>query len=199
MSIQPLIVWGMEGSDRSTGWLQATFFPDWYSGLKNRPRDSAWPQGFSMWDMTSTKPGTNVYDLNANDYADTVSARPPCLLTKRTQQELRGHRLVNFLWFLTDFKETIRRNKLFGGVNISKDNLVKRNSPTRFSTSRFIHHSNLPGPLSNGVKFFRFWLRFRWVIRSLVSKKLTPRSIILRGVKKYVYPILKKRKNVAFY
>ena len=75
--------------------------------------------------MTSTKPGTNVYDLNANDYADTVSARPPCLLTKRTQQELRGHRLVNFLWFLTDFKETIRRNKLFGGVNISKDTLVK--------------------------------------------------------------------------
>ena len=29
----------------------------------------------------------------------------------------------------------------------------------------FFHHSNLPGSLTNGLKYFRFWLRFRRVIR----------------------------------
>ena len=33
----------------------------------------------------------------------------------------------------------------------------------RFSTFSFVHHSNLPGPLTNGFKYFRFWLRFRRV------------------------------------
>ena len=40
-----------------------------------------------------------------------------------------------------------------------------RNSPTRFSTFSFFHNSNLSGPLSKGLKYFWFWLRFRWVIR----------------------------------
>ena len=29
---------------------------------------------------------------------------------------------------------------------------------------QFFHHLNLPGPLTNGLKYFRFWLRIRWVI-----------------------------------
>ena len=34
----------------------------------------------------------------------------------------------------------------------------------RFFTFSFFHHLNLPGPLTNGLKYFRFWLRIRWVI-----------------------------------
>ena len=30
-----------------------------------------------------------------------------------------------------------------------------RDSPTRFSTSSFFHNSNLPGPMTNGLKVFR--------------------------------------------
>ena len=63
-----------------------------------------------------------------------------------------------------------------------------RNSPTRFSTFSFFHNSNLSGPLSKGLKYFRFWLSFRWVIRFLGSKKLPPRGIIPRGVKIYFCP-----------
>ena len=64
----------------------------------------------------------------------------------------------------------------------------KRDSPTSFSAFSFFHNSNLAGPLTNGLKYFRFWLSFRWVIRFLGSKKLTPRGIIPRGVKIYFCP-----------
>ena len=37
----------------------------------------------------------------------------------------------------------------------------------------FLHYSNLPGPLTNGFKYFRFWLRFCWVIRIVGSKNQT--------------------------
>ena len=30
--------------------------------------------------------------------------------------------------------------------------------PMRFSTSSFFHHLNLPGPLTNGLNYFRFWI-----------------------------------------
>ena len=48
----------------------------------------------------------------------------------------------------------------------------------------FFHNSNQPGSLTNGLKYFRFWFRIRRDIRVLVSKKLTPRGMIPRGVKK---------------
>ena len=41
------------------------------------------------------------------------------------------------------------------------------NSPTRFSTPSFFHHSNWSGPLTNGLKYFRIWLSFRRDIQSL--------------------------------
>ena len=46
---------------------------------------------------------------------------------------------------------------------------AQRDSPTRFSTFSFFHHSNQPGPLTNGLKYFRFWLRFRWDIRIFMN------------------------------
>ena len=49
---------------------------------------------------------------------------------------------------------------------------------------QFFHNSNLPRPLTNGLTFFRVWLRIRWDIRFLGSKKLISRGIIPRGVKK---------------
>ena len=54
--------------------------------------------------------------------------------------------------------------------------VLQRDSPTRFLTSSFFHHSNQPGPLINGFKYFRFWSRFCWVFQTLVSKKLTRRG-----------------------
>ena len=30
----------------------------------------------------------------------------------------------------------------------------------------FFHHSNLPGSLTNGLKYFRFWSRFRRVVQN---------------------------------
>ena len=47
-----------------------------------------------------------------------------------------------------------------------------RDSPTRFSTLSFFHSSNLPGPLTNGLKYFRLWLRIRWVILNFQSPGL---------------------------
>ena len=41
---------------------------------------------------------------------------------------------------------------------------------------------------NNGLKYFRFWFRFRRDIQILASKKLTPHSIKLCGaLKKYKY------------
>ena len=48
----------------------------------------------------------------------------------------------------------------------------------------FFHQSNQPWILTNGFKYFQILFRFRRDIRILVSKKLTPRSMILRQVKK---------------
>ena len=38
--------------------------------------------------------------------------------------------------------------------------------------------------MNNGLTYLWIWLSFRWVIRIFVAKKLTPRGIIPRGVKK---------------
>ena len=45
----------------------------------------------------------------------------------------------------------------------------------------FFIQTSLHGPLINGPKYFRFWLRFRRGIQTLVSKKLTRRGMIPRG------------------
>ena len=79
-----------------------------------------------------------------------------------------------FLWFLRPkrvcwsllFKETVQRD---------------------FWALVFFHHSNQPGPMTNGLKCFRFWSSFRRVIQILVLDKLTPRSIILGAVKNKCY------------
>ena len=51
-------------------------------------------------------------------------------------------------------------------------------SPTRFKTSSFfsLHNSNLPVPLTNGLKYFRFWSRIRRVIRFFQYIVHTPAS-----------------------
>ena len=48
----------------------------------------------------------------------------------------------------------------------------------------FFHHFNQPGPLTNGLKYFRIWFRFRRDIRILIAKKLTRRGMIPQGFKK---------------
>ena len=78
-----------------------------------------------------------------------------------------------------------------------------RDSTTRFS-SCFFHNSRLPEPLSKCLKYFRFWLRFRRVIRffrdwlSAVSYCAEPSSAqydnaqshsILRGVKSHNFKL----------
>ena len=53
-----------------------------------------------------------------------------------------------------------------------------------------LFHSNLPGPLTNGFKYVRFWLRFRRAIQIFLKISAqyvtelsqSPRSIILRRV-----------------
>ena len=45
---------------------------------------------------------------------------------------------------------------------------------------QFFHNSNQLGPLTNGLKYLRFWLSFRWVILIFVADSLgyyTPGSI----------------------
>ena len=61
----------------------------------------------------------------------------------------------------------------------------------------FFHHSNLPEPLTNGLKYFRFWLRFCWLIRILVSKNW-PQGIIPLRVKDLFLELLCKMQNVGF-
>ena len=48
-----------------------------------------------------------------------------------------------------------------------------KDSPTRFSTSSFFQHSNLPGPLTNELTYFSLGYVFAelWFIRILLSKK----------------------------
>ena len=49
--------------------------------------------------------------------------------------------------------------------------------PRRFNLS------NLTGPLNDGLKYFRFWLRIHQVIQVSSSKKLTRQDLINRGVR----------------
>ena len=64
-------------------------------------------------------------------------------------------------------------------------------------TSRFVHHSNKHGPLTKGLKYFRFGLKIRRVNRIFPKKSprsiiycaesvSPPRSMILRGVKPFL-------------
>ena len=79
-------------------------------------------------------------------------------------------------------------------------NLFLLEGPTRFSTSSFFHYLNLSGPLTKGLKYFRFLSRYRRVIRTLVWQKLTPRSIKLRKFKQKLSPrTFSKKKKCRLY
>ena len=67
----------------------------------------------------------------------------------------------------TGFQTTYLDGTTEQGVGFQKTDF--KDSPTKFLTSSFFYNSNLPGPLT-GLKYFRFWLRFRWIIRILVFR-----------------------------
>ena len=74
-----------------------------------------------------------------------------------------------------------------GKVRVAKIFFIADDSAlSRTAASRTLrcpdHNSNLHVPLTNGLKYFRLWLRFRRVIKTLVSKKLTRQGMIPRGV-----------------
>ena len=46
-----------------------------------------------------------------------------------------------------------------------------KNIPTKLSFSIFYYYSNLPRRVTDGLKYFRFWLRFSRVIQILGFKK----------------------------
>ena len=50
--------------------------------------------------------------------------------------------------------------------------LYLKGQSTRFLTISFIPHPNRPGLLTNGLKYFRIWFRFRPDIRNFGSEKL---------------------------
>ena len=47
--------------------------------------------------------------------------------------------------------------------------------------SPFFQYFKLPGPRTNGLKYFRYWLRFREVIQILGLKSMTPRGYDIPG------------------
>ena len=118
----------------------------------------------------------------------------------QVQQELEettreAERREEELERLRDEKESIQACKAFivhwnPSLNCSN---IKGTVQQDFRTS-FFHNSNLPGPLTNGLKYFRFWLRIRRVIqifRNLRWDNLpeyhtpvspSPRGFIPRGV-----------------
>ena len=80
---------------------------------------------------------------------------------------------------LTIWRVLLRNRPNFSS---NKKLLIERDSPTRFSTTRFFHHSNRSG--------FRLWFHFRrdiWIFRISAHydtwRSQAPRSIILRRVK----------------
>ena len=48
-------------------------------------------------------------------------------------------------------------------------NALVKGQSKRFLTSSFFHHSNQPGPLTNVINDFRFWLSFCWVIQIFLN------------------------------
>ena len=47
----------------------------------------------------------------------------------------------------------------------------------------FFHNSNLPGPLTNGLKYFRFWFRICQFIQIVQSPRgMIPRRVNVPGV-----------------
>ena len=76
--------------------------------------------------------------------------------------------LTFFCWHCeNNIKFTMNNNIVMTITNSFKSSCsfyVKGTVQTRFSTSSFFHHSNQPGPLTNGLKYFRFWLSFCRVI-----------------------------------
>ena len=93
----------------------------------------------------------------------------------QVQQELEettreAERREEELERLRDEKESIQACKAFivhwnPSLNCSN---IKGTVQQDFRTS-FFHNSNLPGPLTNGLKYFRFWLRIHSVIQIVQS------------------------------
>ena len=74
--------------------------------------------------------------------------------------------------------------------------VLKRQFNEIFDLQFFLlHNSSLPGPLTNGLKYFRLWFRFRWVIWILDLKNWLPwePKICL------ILELFKKMQNVALY
>ena len=59
--------------------------------------------------------------------------------------------------------------------------MVLKGQSNEILNLHFFHYSNLSGPLSDGLQYFKFWIRFRRVIQILASKKLTGRGMIPWG------------------
>ena len=85
--------------------------------------------------------------------------------THTVSLEFIEHANPRFFLYTVQTKSLLVGNKVF-----QVSGCVKRDSPSRFSSPYFFHHSNHPGHLTSGLKKFRFWLRFHQVIRILVLK-----------------------------
>ena len=127
-----------------------------------------------------------------------------CKATKTTYKTTFEHKRENFC-------ASCSASKIFPGIESTSHFLRHPFPPTSscvffkgtvqrdFWPLVFFHNSNLPGPLINGLKYFRVWLSIRGVIRFLGLEKLTPRGMIPRRVKQKFDPraFIKKIKNVA--
>ena len=80
------------------------------------------------------------------------------------------HHYIQHIVFLLSLQTTsIRKYLQHPGLIFTLKNLktpnpyysirTLRDSPKRFLTYSFFQNSNPPGPLTNGLKYFRFWLR----------------------------------------
>ena len=85
--------------------------------------------------------------------------------THTVSLEFIEHANPRFFLYTVQTKSLLVGNKVF-----QVSGCVKRDSPSRFSSPYFFHHSNHPGHLTSGLKKFRFWLRFHQVIQILVLK-----------------------------
>ena len=77
--------------------------------------------------------------------------------------------LVCIFFLLSNFNEYLQRRLFFVEADSVFFCYTYRDSPTRFSNSSCFLHSNQPGPLTYGLKYFQFWLSFRWDILILLN------------------------------
>ena len=72
------------------------------------------------------------------------------LLDLKNEKKTRGWHLRSNLWSLL--------------THLSREIVSLKGQSNKLFDPHFFHPSNLPGPLTNGLKYFRFWLRFSRVI-----------------------------------